>query len=149
MYYKLGQLCFITNQSKRCRKLGQLRYYQLGQLLQIRATVIIKQGTCYNLEQNLLQLGAGITNECNYFSMRVIGADQTQLRPYRDFHCSEFRHVIEAKMLIKKIVYFKVFNFKLIEVLKVNFVIESWFRGGWFYIQILNHLICTGNTTII
>ena len=129
--------------------MGQLHYYQLGQLLQIRATVIIKWGTYYNLEQNLLQIGAGITNEGNYFSMRVIGAEQTQPRPHRNFHCSEFRHVIEAKMLIKKIVYSKVFNFKLIEVLKVNFVIESWFRLGWFYIQILNHLICTGNTTLI
>ena len=47
--YKLEQLCFITNQGKRCCKLGQLHYYklgqvllQIGQLLHIGATVVTK-----------------------------------------------------------------------------------------------------------
>ena len=43
MYYKLGQLCFITNWSKCCCKLGQL--------LQITATVITKKGSYYQLGQ--------------------------------------------------------------------------------------------------
>ena len=51
--YKLGQLCFITNQGKRC--------YKLGQLLQIRATVITKQGSYYKLGQ-VLQIRVIITN---------------------------------------------------------------------------------------
>ena len=58
--YRLGQVCFITNQSK-CG-------YELGQLLQIRTTVITKQGSyqklgkmSYKLEQ-VLQIRAIITN---------------------------------------------------------------------------------------
>ena len=81
MYYKLGQACvtnwgsfvllqiranvvtnwgsfIITNQGK-C-------YYKLGQLLQIRVTVITKQGSYYKLGQNVLQTGAGIANQGNY-----------------------------------------------------------------------------------
>ena len=48
MYYKLGQICFIINQGKRCYKLRQLRYYKLGQVL--------------------LQIGAAITNYGNRYS---------------------------------------------------------------------------------
>ena len=82
MYYKLGQACvtnwgsfvllqiranvvtnwgsfIITNWGKCC--------YKLGQLLQIRATVITKQGSYYKLGQNLLQIGVGITNQGNYY----------------------------------------------------------------------------------
>ena len=44
----------ITNWGKCC--------YKLGQLLQIRATVIIKCGSYYKLAQNLLQIEAGIKN---------------------------------------------------------------------------------------
>ena len=61
MYYKLGQACvtdwdsfIVTNWGKYC--------YKLGQLLQIRATVITKQESYYKLGQNLLQIGAGIAN---------------------------------------------------------------------------------------
>ena len=84
MYYKLGQACvtnwgsfvllqirakvvtnwgsfIITNQGKCC--------YKLGQLLQIRATVITKQGSYYKLGQNVLQIGAGITNQGNYYKL--------------------------------------------------------------------------------
>ena len=69
MYYKLGQLCFITYQGKRCYKLGQLHYYKLGKLLQIRATIITKQESYYKLGQNQLQIGAGITNLGNYYKL--------------------------------------------------------------------------------
>ena len=84
MYYKLVQACFtnwgsfvllqiranvatnrgsfiITNWGKCC--------YKLGQLLQIRATVITKQGSYYKLGQNVLQIGAGITNQDNYYKL--------------------------------------------------------------------------------
>ena len=73
--YKLGQLCFITNQGKRFYKLGQLHYYKLGQcyklgqLLQIRPTVITKQDSYYKLSENVLQIGAGITNQGNYYKL--------------------------------------------------------------------------------
>ena len=33
LFYKLGQLCFITNEGKRYYKLGQLHYYKLGHVL--------------------------------------------------------------------------------------------------------------------
>ena len=36
--------------------------YKLRQLLQIKATVITKYGSYYNLRQNLSQVGAGIAN---------------------------------------------------------------------------------------
>ena len=84
MYYKLGQAgvtnwrsfvllqiranvvanwgSFITTNWDKC-------CYKLGQLLQIRATVIIKQGSYYKLEQNVLQIGAGITNQGNYYKL--------------------------------------------------------------------------------
>ena len=84
MYYKLGQACvsnwgsflllqirtnvvtnwgsfIITNQGKFC--------YKMGQLLQIRATVITKQGSYYKLVQNVLQIGAGIANQGNYYKL--------------------------------------------------------------------------------
>ena len=84
MYYKLGQASvinwgsfvllqiranvvtnwgsfIITNQGKCC--------YKLRQLLQIRATVITKQGSYYKLEQNVLQIGAGITNQGNFHKL--------------------------------------------------------------------------------
>ena len=66
MYYKLrqagvtnwGGFTYITNQVKRC--------YKFGQLLQIRATVITKQGSYNKLWQSVLQIGAGNTNQGNY-----------------------------------------------------------------------------------
>ena len=84
MYYKLGQACVtnwgsfflsqiranvvtncdsfsITNWGKCC--------YKLGQLLQIRTTVITKQGSYYKLGKNLLQIGAGISNQGNYYKL--------------------------------------------------------------------------------
>ena len=76
--YKLGQLCFITNQGKSCYKLRQLHYYKLEQvLLQIRAS-ITNQGNRYYKIGPLLQIGAGITNQGNYYkvghnSMAYIG----------------------------------------------------------------------------
>ena len=77
MYYKLGQACvrswggfvllqiranivtnwgsfIITNWGKGC--------YKLGQVLQIRTTVIGKYGSYYKLEQDLLRTGTRITN---------------------------------------------------------------------------------------
>ena len=53
--FKLGQLCFITNQSKYCYKLGQLHYYKLGHvLLQIGAKFITNWDRYYKLGQLLL-----------------------------------------------------------------------------------------------
>ena len=40
-FYKSEKLCFIANYCKRSR-LGKLYHYKLGQLLQIRASVITK-----------------------------------------------------------------------------------------------------------
>ena len=52
--FKLGQLCFITNQSKYCYKLGQLHYYKLGHvLLQIGAKFITNWDRYYKLGQLL------------------------------------------------------------------------------------------------
>ena len=84
MYQKLGQSCvtnwgsfvslqiranvvtsqgsfIITNQGSCC--------YKLGQLLQIRATTITKQGSYYKLGQNLLQIRAGIPNQGNCYKL--------------------------------------------------------------------------------
>ena len=76
MYYKLGQACvtnwdnFVLLQIRANIKnwgsfiitdWGQC-YYKLGQLLQIRATVVTKQGSYYKLGQNVLQIGTCITN---------------------------------------------------------------------------------------
>ena len=67
--YKLGQLCFITNYSKRCYKLGQLYYYNLGTvLLEIGAAITNFHNRYYKIGQllqigtKLLQIGTGITN---------------------------------------------------------------------------------------
>ena len=43
-----------TNWGKSC--------YKLGQLLQIKATIITKYGSFYKLGENVLQIGVGITN---------------------------------------------------------------------------------------
>ena len=43
-----------TNWGKPC--------YKLGQLLQIKATIITKYGSFYKLGENVLQIGVGITN---------------------------------------------------------------------------------------
>ena len=68
MYYKSGQACVTNwgsfifgNQGKCC--------YKLGQLSQIRSTIITKQDSYYKLGQNLLQIGAGITNQGNYYKL--------------------------------------------------------------------------------
>ena len=68
--YKLGQLCFITNQGKCCYKLRHLHCYKLGQvLLQIGAT-ITNQGNCYYKIGQLLQIGAKcITNWDRYYKL--------------------------------------------------------------------------------
>ena len=68
--HKLGKLCFITNQGKRCYKLGQLHYCKLGQVLlqigptitKITATVVTKYSSYYKLGQNISQIETGITN---------------------------------------------------------------------------------------
>ena len=74
MYCKLGQLCFLTNQGKRCYNLGQLHYYKLGQaLLQIGAA-ITNQGNRYYKIGQLLKIeakhitnrGTSITNRSSY-----------------------------------------------------------------------------------
>ena len=76
MYYKLGQLCFITYQGKRCYKLGQLHYYKLGKvLLQIGAAITNQGNLYYKIEQllqigaKLLQIDAGITNQGSYYKL--------------------------------------------------------------------------------
>ena len=84
MYYKLGQAFVrnwasfvllkiranvftnwgsfnITNWGKCC--------YKLGQLLQIRATVITNGGKYYNLGQIVLQNGATISSYSNYYKL--------------------------------------------------------------------------------
>ena len=61
MYYKLGQHC-ATN----CGSF--VFFYKLGQTLlqmgalQIRETAIKELGSYYELVQNILQIGTGITN---------------------------------------------------------------------------------------
>ena len=45
--YNLGQLCFITNQSKRCYKSGQFHCYKLGQVLLQIGSAITNQGNRY------------------------------------------------------------------------------------------------------
>ena len=42
---------------------------KLGQLLQISATVITKEGSYYKLGQNVLKIWAGITNSGNYYKL--------------------------------------------------------------------------------
>ena len=61
-YYKLGQLSFITNWGSLIITKWGRRYYKLGQLLLIRATVITNWGSYYKLGQTLLQIWAAITN---------------------------------------------------------------------------------------
>ena len=46
------------------------RYYKLGQLLQIRATIITNWGSYYKLGQTLLQFRAAITHWGNYYKLR-------------------------------------------------------------------------------
>ena len=82
IYYKLGQ-GFITNWSSFVllqigasviinwgslviTKWGR-RYYKLGQLLQIRPTVITNWGSYCKLGQTLLQIRAAVTNWGNYY----------------------------------------------------------------------------------
>ena len=104
MYYKLRQACFTnwgrfvllqirgnvvinwgdlvsTNWGKPC--------FKLGQLLQIRLTFIKIQSSYYKLGQNVLQIGAGITNQINYYKfgpnnhqnqLNYIGLKLLQLR---------------------------------------------------------------------
>ena len=61
MYYKLGQLCFITNQGKRCLKLGQLHYYKLGQPLLQKRAAITNWGKMYCKLRQVLQIRVIIT----------------------------------------------------------------------------------------
>ena len=49
-------------EKKGCVTIGEASYYKLRQLLQIRATIITKQGSYYKLGENLSKIGAGITN---------------------------------------------------------------------------------------
>ena len=98
MYYKFGQACvknwgnfvllqirtdvatncgsfIITNWDKCC--------YRLGQLLQIRATVITKQSSYFIFGQNFLQIGAGITNQGNYYKLGYNREQQKKVREGR------------------------------------------------------------------
>ena len=84
MYYKLGQAC-VTNWASfvllEIREIVALNwdsliitnwgkcFYNLGQLLQIRATFITKQASYYKLGQYLLSIGAGIINQGNYYKL--------------------------------------------------------------------------------
>ena len=84
IYYKLGQ-GFITNWGRFVllqigasviTNWGSLiitkwggRYYKLGQLLQIRVTVITNWGGYYKLGQTLLQIRAALTNWGNYYKL--------------------------------------------------------------------------------
>ena len=85
MYYKLGQACItnrgsfvllqirtnvVTNWGKYC--------YKLGQLLQIRATIITKNDSHCKSEQNLSEIGAGITN---YGSCYKLGHNNCHFAP--------------------------------------------------------------------
>ena len=56
--YKLGKLCFIANQEKRCCKLGQLHYYKLGQV----RTAVKHRGKIYYKLGQVLEIRAIITN---------------------------------------------------------------------------------------
>ena len=77
MYYELGQACVTNWDSFVLLQIGAhvvtnwdsfiitnwgKYHYKLGQLLQIRTTVITKSGSYYKLGQNVLQIGTGITN---------------------------------------------------------------------------------------
>ena len=99
MAYKLGRACvtnwcsfvllqiranvvtnwgsfIITNQGQQC--------YKLGQLLQIRATVITKLGSYYKLGQNLLQIGAGIKSQGNYYKLGHNSYEGSYSKKYQD-----------------------------------------------------------------
>ena len=55
--YKLGQLCFITNQGKCYYKLGQLHYYKFGQPLFQSTTIITNWGiTCTIWARSLVRV---------------------------------------------------------------------------------------------
>ena len=84
MYYKLGQACVtnwgrvvllhitanvVTNWGSFIFKNQGKYYYKLGKLLQIRETVITKQGRYYKLGQNVLQIGESITNQGIYYKL--------------------------------------------------------------------------------
>ena len=60
-YYKLGQTLSQIGAAS-LLQIGASVLTDWGQLLQIIATVITKQGGYYKLGQNLLQIGTGITN---------------------------------------------------------------------------------------
>ena len=78
--YKLGQLCFITNQGPCCYKLGQLHYYKLGQVLLQIAAAITNQGNHFYKVGQLLQLGAECISNCGRYcklgQLLQIGAQQ-------------------------------------------------------------------------
>ena len=89
-YYKLGQTLLqigaafiITNWGKCC--------YKVGQLLQIRATVITKWGSYYKLGQNLLQID-------QVLQIRVIitNCGTTQVYKKNGFILYEYINIIQA-----------------------------------------------------
>ena len=68
--YKLAQPCFNTNQGKRCYELGQLHYYKLVQvLLHIGVAITNQDNRNYKIWE-LLQIGASIANQGNYYKLR-------------------------------------------------------------------------------
>ena len=66
-YYNLANV--ITNWGSLFITKWGRRYYKLGQLLQIWASVITNWGSYYKLGQTLLQIGAAITNWGNYYKL--------------------------------------------------------------------------------
>ena len=62
MLLQIGAAFFITNWGSLIITNQGKFYYESGQLLQIRGTVITNWGSYYKLGQNLLQIRAAITN---------------------------------------------------------------------------------------
>ena len=74
---------FYYNQGKHCYKLGQLHYYKLGQILQIRSTLLQNRGVITNWAKIYDKLGQvlqirtiitnwGITNETSLLEIFLI-----------------------------------------------------------------------------
>ena len=58
----IGEALFYYKLRQTLLQIRAASYYKLRQLLQIRATIITKQGSYYKLGENLSKIGAGITN---------------------------------------------------------------------------------------
>ena len=91
-YYQLGQ-ALLQNWG------NFVNYYQSGQLLQIRATVITNWGSYYNLWQTLLQIRAAIINWGNYYKLGHHTVHQFENALYRPLHSFFSMYLNQYKIL--------------------------------------------------